>query len=183
MVGSDRRAPERLVWDRRSFFFMDVRSLPRRTPLSCSPPTGRRLSGSVPTSWRLRAGRVWEREKTGALEMRRDPPETYVTAESNQTASPCVTKCGSNHGANHVRRRKSRRRRLRECLRCEPAATSFRRECRSAWRRQPLPETDSLAPNEVDLRTFYEAFPYPPEERNLDHFADGSQVVEGSPRH
>ena len=46
-----------------------------------------------------------------------------------------------------------------------------------------LPETDSPAPNEVDLRTFYEAFPYPPEERNLDHFADGSQVVEGSPRH
>ena len=46
-----------------------------------------------------------------------------------------------------------------------------------------LPETDSLASNEVDLREFYEAFPYPPEERNLDHFADGSQVVEGSPRH
>ena len=46
-----------------------------------------------------------------------------------------------------------------------------------------MPETDSRAPNEVDLRTFYEAFPYPPEERNLDHFADGSQVVEGSPRH
>ena len=46
-----------------------------------------------------------------------------------------------------------------------------------------MPETDSLAPNEVDLREFYEAFPYPPEERNLDHFADGSQVVEGSPRH
>ena len=46
-----------------------------------------------------------------------------------------------------------------------------------------MPETDSRAPNEVDLREFYEAFPYPPEERNLDHFADGSQVVEGSPRH
>ena len=46
-----------------------------------------------------------------------------------------------------------------------------------------MPETDSLAPNEVDLRDFYEAFPYPPPEPNLDHFADGSQVVEGSPRH
>ena len=46
-----------------------------------------------------------------------------------------------------------------------------------------MPETDSLAPSAVDLRKFYEAFPYPPPEPNLDHFADGSQVVEGSPRH
>ena len=112
-------------------------------------------------------------------------PETYVAAEPNQTAPPCATKSRSNHGANRGGGRKSRGR--------MPASRAPRRRAEryifpqgmpiALAEEKRLPERDSPAPDEVDLRTFYEAFPYPPEERNLDHFADGSQVVEGSPRH
>ncbi len=40
-----------------------------------------------------------------------------------------------------------------------------------------------MSATEVDVRKFYETFPYPPREEDLDGFRDGTHIAEGSPRH